>query len=101
MDLREINEKIKEELGTEKEVEGADYENDMGEESEEEKEKRAGNSKVRVETTQKIKGIIRTLNYEIKYKELAERIKDEVKGVIVTREKAKQIFAVVRDMMGF
>lgn len=98
MELREINEKIKEELGTEKEVEGADYENDM---EQEEEEKTKGNSKVRVETTQKIKGIIRTLNYEVKYKELAERIKDEVKGVVVTREKAKQIFSVVRDMMGF
>lgn len=97
MDLREINEKIKEELGTDKEVEGADYEDDM----EEEEEKIKGNSKVRVETTQKIKGIIRTLNYEIKYKEFAERIKNEVKGVIATREKAKQIFAIVRDMMGF
>ncbi len=98
MDLREINEKIKEELGTDKEVEGADYEEEI---EQEEEEKVKGNSKVRVETTQKIKGIIRTLNYEVKYKELAERIKDEVKGVVATREKAKQIFAIVRNMMGF
>lgn len=70
--------------------------------SEETKEnEKKGNSKVRIETTTKITGIVRNLYYDVNFDNLKSEINDNVKGIVVNKAKAKQIFKIVKKIMGF
>lgn len=93
-DLKQLKENLELELREFTEPEESE---EMGEEEKETK----GNSKVRIETSTKIIGIIRKLDYEVDFKELADKVTDEVSGIVLTRAKAKQIFKIVKEMVGF
>ena len=101
--LDSLNEKMRDELEIKKSAD--DKKKADGTESEEDDEFESDDdnsrSRVRVETESKIIGIIRNLNYDIKFKDLADRLRDEVPGVSITRDKAKKIFNVVKEMVGF
>lgn len=113
--LKNLNDKIREELHLKEE----DYSNDMmddeimdGEMSDEELEmeaeaeadeqsSRESKARIRVETESKIRGIIKNLDFEVNFRDLADRINDEIDGVVLTREKSHQLFNIVRDFLGF
>lgn len=104
MNLLELNEKMKDELDIKSNGETVD--NGEGAEDTPEEEisgstSDSSKSRIRVETESKIVGIIRNLNYNVKFKDLADRLKEEVPGVTITRDKAKKIFNVVKEMIGF
>lgn len=100
MNLLELNEKMKDELDIKPEEE-MDVETPEEDDQEASSTKDTSKSRVRIETDSKIVGIIRNVNYDVKFKDLADRLKDEVPGVTITRDKAKKIFTVVKDMVGF
>lgn len=99
MDLKFLNEKMKDELDIKDapEVDDVDHE----EEDDDDVVDNTSKSRVRIETDSKIVGIIKNVSYDLKYKDLADRLTDEIPGVSITRDKAKKIFKVVKDMVGF
>lgn len=98
--LKKINERMRDELDIRQDSE--ENEESAETEAEEEKEEKVKTrSRVRIETASKIVGIIRNVEYSVKYKELSERIRDEISGISVSRDKARQIFQIVKDMVGF
>lgn len=56
---------------------------------------------VRIDNQDKIKGRLNKLDFEINYKELSDKINEEVPGVIVSKIKARQIMDIIRKEMGF
>jgi hypothetical protein len=46
-------------------------------------------------------GQIKNLEFDINFRDLADRANDEIDGIVLTREKAHQVFNLVRDMLGF
>ena len=56
---------------------------------------------VRVDNQDKIKGRLNKLDFEINYKELSDKINEEVPGVIVSKIKVRQIMDIIRKEMGF
>lgn len=106
--LKKLNEKIREELHL-KEYDESEYEPMDNEEisweekndAEEEGEKKESRARIRVETESKIRGIIKNLDFEVNFRDMADRINDEIDGVVLTREKAHQLFNIVRDFLGF
>lgn len=109
--LRSLNEKIKNELHLKeeedftnnKEMTDDDAFDDIDTEMEEDEEKAKKDSKarIRVETESKIRGIIKNLDFEVNFRDLADRINDEIDGVVLTREKSHQLFNIIRDFLGF
>ena len=98
--LKFLNEKMETELDIKPETENDMMDTEASAEDEKSSED-ASKSRIRIETDSKIVGIIRNLTYDVKFKDLADRLKEEVPGVTVTRDKAKKIFNVMKDMMGF
>ena len=66
-----------------------------------ETEENKSDSFVRMETTTKIRGVIRRVNYEVVFQDLADEINDEINGVTLTRTKARQLFHIFKNSMGF
>ena len=56
---------------------------------------------IRVDNQDRIKGRLNKLDFEINYKELSDKINDEVPGVIISKIKARQIMDIIRKEMGF
>lgn len=108
--LKKLNEKIRHELHLREEDYVSDDEEmeidpelqaDLEDEAEEDEDRRDSRARIRVETESKIRGIIKNLDFEVNFRDLADRINDEIDGVVLTREKAHQLFNVVRNMLGF
>jgi hypothetical protein len=97
MNLLELNEKIKDEL----DIKSSENGEETPEEDDLDSKKDTSKSRIRIENDSKITGIIRNLDYDIRFTDLADRLKEEVPGVTITRDKAKKIFNVVKDMIGF
>jgi hypothetical protein len=111
--IKHLNEKIREELHLREE----DYEetgleddafSDMEDDFDEEGDELEQDSKarIRLETESKIKGIIKNLDFEVDFRDLADRVNgtgdgEGIDGVVLTREKAHQLFNIFRDVMGF
>ncbi len=76
---------------------------EFDDEQEEEQEEASKESKarIRLETESKIRGIIKNLDFEVNFRDMADRINDEIDGVVLTREKSHQLFSIVRDLMGY
>lgn len=106
--LKKLNEKIKGELRLKEEFEdetlptedSIDFSEPEEIESEEEFKKES-KARIRLETETRIKGIIKNLEFDVNFRDLADRANDEIDGIVLTREKAHQIFNLVRDMLGF
>lgn len=111
--LKKLNEKIRNELHLKEEEEDDDYgeeflddeeeeeEDSLDDETEDDKLKKDSRARIRVETESKIRGIIKNLDFEIKFRDLADKINDEIDGVVFTREKAHQLFNILRDLLEF
>lgn len=109
--LKDLNEKIKEELhlrendevvSDEEMTDDAEWDQiDDDLEAEEEEDRKDSRARIRVETESKIRGIIKNLDFEVNFRDLADRINDEIDGVVLTREKSHQLFSIVRDFLGF
>ena len=105
--LKKLNEKIKSELHLKEEFDETLPTEDSVDFSEpeeienEEEFKKESKARIRLETETRIKGIIKNLEFDINFRDLADRANDEIDGIVLTREKAHQIFNLVRDMLGF
>jgi len=102
--LKILNEKIKNELHFKEEFEEPVLDDefvDIDELEKEEEEEKDSKVRIRLETETKIRGIIKNLDFDINFRDLADRVNDEIDGVVLTREKAHQMFTLIRDMMGF
>jgi len=105
--LKKLNEKIKGELRLKEEFDETLPTEDSVDFSEpeeiksEEEFKKESKARIRLETETRIKGIIKNLEFDINFRDLADRANDEIDGIVLTREKAHQIFNLVRDMLGF
>lgn len=105
--IKKLNEKFKRELHLKEEYDEDDEVlsdeelDDLEDEQEEEEDKKQSKARIRLETESKIKGIIKNLDFEMNYRDFADRVNDEVDGVVLTREKAHQVFNIVRDFLGF
>ena len=106
--LKKLNEKIKGELRLKEEFEdetlptedSIDF-SELEEIESEEEFKKESKARIRLETETRIKGIIKNLEFDINFRDLADRANDEIDGIVLTREKAHQLFNLVRDMLGF
>lgn len=111
--LKKLKNKMSDELELIKEEEN---ENDNGEmeddwaeqeefdteyEEEQEEADKSSKARIRLETESKIRGIIKNLTFDVNFRDMADRINDEIDGVVLTREKAHQLFSIVRDLMGY
>jgi hypothetical protein len=94
--LKEFNE-FEDEL-PEDEVELTD---DELQDQEEEATVRDSKARIRLETETRIRGLIRNVEFDIQFRDLADRINDQIDGVVLTRDKAHQLFNIVRELMGF
>jgi len=74
---------------------------DNEQEEEQEEASKENKARIRLETESKITGIIKNLDFEVNFRDMADRINDEIDGVVLTREKAHQLFSIVRDLMGY
>jgi hypothetical protein len=55
--------------------------------------------KIRIENDISIRGYIKNLSFDVKFRELADKINEEVPNVTITREKAHQIFTIIQGML--
>ncbi len=100
--IKELNEKIKEELHLkEYDEEMVMSDEEREDELEDEEQEKSSKARIRVETESKIRGIIKNLDFEVNFRDLADRINDEIDGVVLTREKSHQLFTIIRDFLGF
>jgi len=106
--LKKLNEKIKSELHLKEEFDetlptedSTDNFSEPEEIEDEEEYKKESKARIRLETEAKIKGIIKNLEFDINFRDLADRVNDEIDGIVLTREKAHQLFNLIRSMLGF
>ena len=100
--LQELNKKIKAELyENDEEVMDDNEEEMMDDEVMDDDVDENRNSKIRLETESKIRGVIRNLNFEVNFRDLADKINDEIDGVVLTRDKSHQIFNIIQEFVGF
>jgi len=107
--LKKLNQKIKNELHLKEEFDETlptedavdAFSDDMEEIENEEDLKKESKVRIRLETESRIKGIIKNLDFDINFRDLADRANDEVDGIVLTREKAHQLFNLIRSMLGF
>lgn len=104
--LKKLNEKIKSELRLREydddddddiSIEDEEFENNELEDG----EVTSSASRIRIETESRIKGLIKNLEFDVEFRDLADRVNDEIDGVVLTRDKAHQLFNLFRDIMGF
>lgn len=107
--IKKLNERIRDELHLKEE----DYmddevmpEDDFEAESDEAADDEATSSKdsrsrIRIESETKIRGLIRSLEFDVDFRDLADRVNEQIDGIVLTREKAHQLFNIFRDLMGF
>jgi hypothetical protein len=110
--LKDLNDKIKNELHLNEEdkeygeefmddIDSEELDAEMEADAEEEEVRKDSRARIRVETESKIRGIIKNLDFEVNFRDLADRINDEIDGVVLTREKSHQLFNIIRDFLGF
>lgn len=112
--LEELNDKIKTELHlnesdseySEDEIlddEELEDDDDDSEDydAEQDERKKSSRARIRVETESKIKGIIKNLDFEIDFRDLADAVNDKIDGVVLTREKSHELFNIVREFLNF
>ena len=108
--LKKLNDRIRQELHlTEEEyiedevMDDEDEFEDFDEiaDEEEEQSRKDSRARIRVETESKIRGLIKNLEFEVNFRDLADRINDVIDGVVLTREKAHQLFNIIREFLDF
>lgn len=100
MDLFELNKKVVNELHLYEKKDKDEDEKDEDEEFIEKEKEENNNVRIRVENETKIRGLIKSVDFEFVYRDFADRVNEEVDGVVLTREKAHQVFDIVREMLG-
>jgi hypothetical protein len=55
--------------------------------------------KIRIENDISIRGYIKNLSFDIKFRELADKINEDIPNITITREKAHQIFTIIQSML--
>ena len=108
--IKKLNEKIRGELhlkeydetglpDDELELDGSEYSD--AEEDGDKAEKQNSKARIRIETETRIRGLIKNVEFDVEFRDLADRVNDQIDGVVLTREKAHQLFNIFRDLMGF
>jgi len=107
--IKKLNQRIKGELHLK---EFNEFEDDLPEDKleltddeledqEDEAEAKESKARIRLETETRIRGLIRNVEFDVQFRDLADRINDQIDGIVLTRDKAHQLFNIVRELMGF
>jgi hypothetical protein len=110
--IKKLQKKIRNELRVYEDTEDDEFsldplnsvdttEEEFPEEEEDEEEFNKSKARIKIENETLIKGFIKNLEFEVVFRDLADKINEEVDGVIITKIKARQIFDIIRSSLGF